>query len=285
MKIRHGSAMTYQDSGRNIRGGTLLFKTLLEGEPQAPENYILTLVSQGRYYAPRHRHNFDQFRIPLAGKFNFGPKRFLSVGQVGYFPEGTLYGPQDDDEDEREQLTLQFGGASGDGYLTEREIKQATLDLAAEGRFEKGIFYPGPDSRKERADAYKALWEHATGRTLIYPAPRYDDPIMMKVANFDWVPLTGQPGVERRLLGTFTERGTQVEQFRIAANATMAIPMASAIRLVFVVSGLGKLGPESWSSLTAVEVAPEEATNMTADGESVLYMFTLPLLCCRNGIC
>src|SRR5271165_4603582 len=45
------------------------------------------------FYSPRHRHNFDQFRYVVYGETNISKGRDLHQGEIGYFPEGTYYGP------------------------------------------------------------------------------------------------------------------------------------------------------------------------------------------------
>src|SRR5712675_446838 len=77
--------------------GSLVFQHLLVGEPSARENFMLILARQDKDFSmPRHRHNFDQIRLPICGDMNIGDGIVLREGQVGYFPEGLPYGPQED---------------------------------------------------------------------------------------------------------------------------------------------------------------------------------------------
>ena len=50
--------------------------------------------NRGSYYTPRHRHNFDQIRMVMEGKFAYAGRKTMRQGSIGYFPEGTYYGPQ-----------------------------------------------------------------------------------------------------------------------------------------------------------------------------------------------
>jgi hypothetical protein len=97
--------------------GTVSFNYLLMGgEPESPENYRYILGRQeGDFHMPRHRHTFEQIRLPLVGDMNLGEQGILREGEIGYFPEGQTYGPQDDPlgDPKQLQLVLQFGGASG----------------------------------------------------------------------------------------------------------------------------------------------------------------------------
>src|SRR5215467_11923517 len=96
MIVAHGSRMTFgQVSGH--RSGGIDFKRLIQGAPGTPDNFEFSLVrTAGDYYTPRHRHNFDQIRFCLEGSMNYAPGKNLDAGTVGYFPEGTFYGPQQD---------------------------------------------------------------------------------------------------------------------------------------------------------------------------------------------
>ena len=113
-------------------------------------------------------------------------------------------------------LVLQFGGASGGGYLSRQETKQATNELKGLGTFDGGVYrrnegVPG----KRNLDGFQAIWEHVNQRPLQYPKPRYPQAIMMDAARYDWVS-TEHPGVSEKLLGVFTERRAQARLLRLA---------------------------------------------------------------------
>jgi hypothetical protein len=100
--------------------GTVSFNYLLMGgEPESLESYRYILGRQeADFHMPRHRHTFEQVRLPLVGDMHLGEQGVLHEGEIGYFPEGLTYGPQDDPlgdvkPGERLQLVLQFGDASG----------------------------------------------------------------------------------------------------------------------------------------------------------------------------
>ena len=76
---------------------SMAFKHLLKGEPESPDNFMYILGRQdGDFLMPRHRHNFDQIRLPLRGDMNIGKGLVLKQGEFGYFAEGLAYGPQND---------------------------------------------------------------------------------------------------------------------------------------------------------------------------------------------
>ncbi len=116
---------------------------------------------------------------------------------VGYFPEGVYYGPQSQDPSINcKTIVLQFGGASGSGYLSQAEVKAGMDELKADGEFKDGIFRRRADVEgKRNIDGYQAIWEHVNDRPMVYPKPRYPQPIFMDPATYDWVPVEGSPGV------------------------------------------------------------------------------------------
>jgi hypothetical protein len=100
--------------------GAVSFNYLLMGaEPGSKENYRYILGRQeADFHMPRHRHTFEQIRLPLRGDMNLGEQKILREGEIGYFPEGLTYGPQDDPlgdakPGERLQLVLQLGHVRG----------------------------------------------------------------------------------------------------------------------------------------------------------------------------
>jgi hypothetical protein len=115
---------------------------------------------------------------------------------------------------------LQFGGASGSGYLLPREVKAGMEELKAFGEFKDGIFHrrEGVPGRRN-TDAYQAIWEHVHGRDMVYPKGRYHAPIFMDSANFDWARLKGADGVSEKLFGVWTERRIEAGLIRLDAGA------------------------------------------------------------------
>ena len=145
--------------GLEHRGGTFFSRTMVEGTPGTPGNFKFSLSELGTDYSgPRHRHNFDQFRFALEGESTYGQDGTLKAGMLGYHPEGVHYGPQVN-VTPITNVVLQFGGASGSGYLLPREVKAGMEELKAFGEFKDGVFHrhdgqPG----KKNMDAYQAIW-------------------------------------------------------------------------------------------------------------------------------
>ena len=277
MKFAHASAMEWLGGEEQHRGGGLAVKHLLAGEEGSLDNYRLVLGrDSGGHESPRHRHNFDQVRMVLQGTLSLAPGKDLHEGQVGYFPEGTPYGPQKDPLGERIALVLQCGGASGSGYISTRQMKEATRALAAEGEFKGGIYYRRDGTGRKQQDAYEAVWERCNGKKLDYPAQRYAEPFLMTPSNFAWVPDTTAPGAERKLLGVFTERATRIEMIRLRPDAAVTLAAGDGRILLFALSGGGTCGTERWSQHSAAELAPGDTARLAADETAEFLVIVLP---------
>lgn len=289
MEITHGSKRDFTPPGLNHRGGGLEFKCLSLGEENTPENYSLNLARQKDFYSPIHHHNFDQFRYAVKGDVSLGPDMLLKEGQLSYHPEGAYYGPQQDDgEQERIVLVLQCGGASGQGYMSFAQLRQANKQLSEIGKFEGGKYYTEGGTVR---DGYQALWEHVNGRQLIYPEPRYPAPIIIDPANFSWrpaAPLTngttsGNPHqnapIWKKHLGTFSERELKAEEIWLESGASLHVGSSDAIHLLVILDGSGQVGAEHLNVESAIRLKPgTDAEILCSSGHLQLLHFVLPLL-------
>jgi hypothetical protein len=236
--------------------GTVSFNYLLMGgEPDSLENYRYILGRQeADFFMPRHRHTFEQIRLPLVGDMNLGEQGMLHEGEIGYFPEGQTYGPQHDPlgdakPGERLQLVLQFGGASGLGMS------------AGRGR---GTVPPRQEGQAGRP------------RVIKFPRPRYNNIIILNPMHFNWLPLSGAVGVERKYFGSFTECAFWIEMIKIGAGAKWVSTWEEARRLIVVLSGAGTLDGVEIRRLFAMQVDAGETLRVTAGAETVLHIVGLP---------
>ena len=246
MQIAHA-----EDSAQinSVRGKEREFKTLLNGDDTALDNFRLYFVRQkGEVDIPRHKHNFDQIRVCLeGGKQNFGKDKWIAPGEIAYFPEGTPYGPEQSNT-ERLSITLQFGGASGSGFVSSARLHKAMDEMKEFGTFEKGVFKrvgqlaPG---EKRNQDAYEAVWEHVNKRKLVYPKARYGEAILMKPENFDWEPSDDQPGFAAKNLCSFSERSLQFSMAKLTPGARGLKHSRGGIQIGFVVQGTGTVNGQA----------------------------------------
>jgi hypothetical protein len=223
---------------QHVREGVFRTRRILNGTPGTPGNFSLQLGVTPNYYSPRHRHNFDQVRFQLEGDFDFAADGVMKPGAIGYFPEGTYYGPQSSDG-ANSTLVLQFGGASGSGYIAAEQYEQAAAELAKHGSFAKGVYTRlKPDGGKINKDAYEAVWERVNDRPLVYPPERYLRPVFIDPESFDWIPLSGRQGVSCKHVGEFSERRTQIAFFKVDPGGALRLIDNS---IYFVTKGHGAI--------------------------------------------
>lgn len=278
MQIAHADELVYDESPLPHRSGRIAFKYLLEGEEATADNFSLVLSRESAsFFSPRHRHPWDQIRYCIDGSVPIGPRLTIDAGEVGYFPEGVHYGPQEGDRD-RLVLVLQFGGASGQGYLSRAEVKAGHAALAREGRFEGGVFRrAGSVDGRRNLDGYEAIWRQVTGRPVAWPAPRFKAPVVMRPENFHWKTAAADGSVRRKPLGSFSERGAALELVAIDAGAGHAFAPSSDRRLVFVAAGAGA----DYRRHTALRLDPGESFAFRAEVPTELLTIVLPTVAAR----
>lgn len=272
MQIVHADDVEWK-RGLRHRGGTFHFRELLEGETGSLGNFQFSIGRiQGDFASPRHRHNFDQFRFQLDGIADFGRNGKMDKGCFGYFPEGVPYGPQSS-EGVAETAVLQFGGASGGGYLSRADVEAGTRGLSQTGVFEAGVFRRNDDVEgKRNADAYQAIWEHHHDRPMQYPQPRYREPILLDTSHYEWTPIA--LGVHEKLLGVFTERRAEAQLIKIEKLAVWYAPQRS---VYLVLTGRGGVDRQPYRALTAIHLSERaNETLFEAEEETTLLRLGLP---------
>jgi len=281
MNIGHSETIPWGPA-RSVRGGRIVFKDLLQGTERTPTNFWLVLAdTDATFKSPRHRHNFDQIRITLEGSTNFGPRHNIEVGDVAYFPEGTHYGPQNQELVGKGSLAMviQFGGASGNGFMSPRQLFEGQEKMRAFGAFEDGVFrrkVAAPNTQINQ-DAYEAIWEYQNGRPVEYPKPRVTEPVHFRAANLPWQDLQGQRGVYWKELGSFSERNIRIASLKLDANAVYEPQPQPQEQILFITEGTGRFGSgENWSKHTAIHLASNETPSMTAAATTEALILFLP---------
>jgi hypothetical protein len=273
MKIVHNDEVEWK-RGLQHRGGTFHYRHLLNGAPGTLGNFQFNVGQlEGDFSSPRHRHNFDQFRVQLEGTMNFDRNGKMTAGTFGYFPEGAAYGPQSSDG-RSVTAVLQFGSASGSGYLSREEVYAGTEELKKFGTFEGGIFRRNDDVEGRRnVDGYQAIWEHMNGVQMEYPKPRYRDPIIVDPTNYEWLDVVGMPGVSEKPLGTFTERYCAAVLIKVARGATYR---AAGRSVYLVLCGAGVVHEALYRQYTALHLDEGEEADIVAREETQIMRLVLP---------
>jgi hypothetical protein len=262
----------------SMREGVLELKILLTGQDGSKNNYVImkNRTGTGGWTTPRHRHNFDQLRFILKGTYPYAKGKVMPEGSVGYFPESVHYGPQDRPEG-LEMVTFQFGGASGQGFLSVSDREAANDVLQKKGQFKNGVFtYYDEHGKRHNQDGSEACFEEATGQKLTFSKPRYNDLVLMDPDSYEWVP-SDIPGVSTKLLGAFTERKCQVSFTRIEAGATLPVGEQPSIELMFLSKGLVSVNGLEYEPHSAFEFSAKEGPiNIRAVEESEFLSLILP---------
>ncbi|MDR6575873.1 hypothetical protein [Pseudomonas extremaustralis] len=257
--------------------GALKQRYLFLGPDGSPENFMFSIAeTTDRFAMVRHRHNFDQFRFALKGDMSMGGKRALREGHLGYFPEGTAYGPQDDQAGPV-ALVLQFGGASGYGYMSPDQYRRGRAELQEVGHFEGPVFVPNPEATGMRkAFSINAIWKQAMNAPLLIPAPRYDQSIFMNPKACRWIPQAA-PGVFRKALGTFSDREVCAEMWQVDVDSELQLSAGKARRLLFVLNGEGSANNEALGQWFGIQIdAGESATIKGGKSQLTLLSFVIP---------
>ena len=268
MDILHAGEMPWGESlvAQRAGGGDVAHKRLFEGSEDSPDNYMLVMAKEpNTYFSPRHRHPWDQIRFCLEGKIPIAKGLYVEGGEIAYFPESAYYGPQEGGED-RIVILLQFGGASGQGFIGPDRLKQARLELAAHGRFEDGAYKVDVAEGRRNRDAYEAIWLHVKGGQLSYAPPAYKAPIVMRPVALPWKP-TPEVAVLIKEAGVFPNRGLTVTAWRLEGGATHRVPADPAVRFLFVTAGSGSISGRELRRWSAVRLQPGEGADLTSPDE------------------
>lgn len=255
------------------RPGFARNKRLLSGEEGSPTNFEMSIVEcQDGYGTPRHHHNFDQFRYMLKGRFGVGDGLVLEEGTVSYFTEGVHY--VQEGIGTSHTLLLQFGGASGNGFMSYAQLERGHYELSQKGTFKDGI-YQANDAVgvKGKKDAYEAIWEHVNEREVSYPEARYAIPVVANADNLGWVDLDGAPGVSEKCCGYFTERAISMGFIKVEAQASYPLMPK---RLYYLLSGAGTCGEDDWSADCAIDPENEDGHVFTANEDAEFLYYDRP---------
>jgi hypothetical protein len=276
MQIVHGDEVpVVGNAGAGVRSGQVGKQFLLFGDPASPGNFKFGLFRQyGDFSSPRHRHNFCQFRVQLEGECDFAHDGKMTPGIIGYFPEGTSYGPQGPDIEASYVATLQFGGPSGQGLLTTKQLADAKSELLKIGVFENGVFRRNPGlPGKKNMDGFEAVWEQVNGRDLVYPAQQYNRPVLMNPKGYRWMPLKDSDGVEEKAFATFSDCKIRCSSYRLQPGAAFT---AAGRGIFLVLSGRGSVEGQTFRRFTSVYLDSAETTQFKASEVSELLLLGMP---------
>jgi hypothetical protein len=201
----------------------------------------------------------------------------MTAGWVGYFPESAFYGPQLMDPNLK-LLVLQCGGASGLGFASVEQRRQAMIEMVEQGgSFEEGMYTWFDDAgQRHNQDAFEALWEHINKEKISYPQSRFASIVLMDSANFDWKKDADSPGVAYKWLGTFTERDLRIGFIQLQRGASLSFGSEKATEVMFLQEGSISHRGIRHDRLTAFGTTPQDAPEtLIADEDSEFFYVKL----------
>jgi hypothetical protein len=274
MIIAQGDQQPIVEDGPGIRDVSTGRQTILEGDPGTPGYFLLRIFYQkGEYNTPRHRHPFDQWRYQIDGECGYANGAMMKPGMLGYFPEGAYYGPQHADES-NVTVIVQFGGPSGNGYLSAAQESAAVEELKTSGHFADGVYHRNDGVAGRRAvEAMQATWEHVYGRPMALGPAQYADPILLDAAAYRWMPLDGATGVEAKTFGTYTDCEIRAAQYKLDPGAALRVRGRG---LFLVLAGSGTLEDQPYRALTGLYLADGESASFRAAETSDILLLGLP---------
>ena len=257
------------------RSGQIDRKPLAKGTPGKRDNFEFNIYRyHPGYGTPRHRHTFEQMRIGLSGSITYLPKKSITPGVLVSFPEGAYYGPQQTEE-VTDQLLLQYGGASGQGYLSQEQLIQARAELAENGTFENGIYSVVDDQGiHRRMDAVEAIYEHVFGVPVKYIEPRTPDPVAFNIRAHHWIP-SETPGLQEKSLCVFTERRAGAVVYEAISDAKLGLD-AGRRELVYTFDGDLEVDGDRYGTQAAVFLDTGDDTVLSVKPGWQGLVITLP---------
>jgi hypothetical protein len=278
MQVIRDSELPMVERKETQRVGRFVEKTFVQGHPGAPDNFKFYVVQQfGDFFSPRHKHNFEQVRLQLEGTTSYDKDGIMKPGVLGYFPEGTAYGPTTIKSEESLIVILQAGGPSRSGYASAAERETANGELRKTGEFRNGVYFPNPGSGRKNQDAFEACWEFINKRKLEYPEPRFQRPMFMNTRSFDWRSLGGARGVSEKQFGTF-ELGFSMRYLRIELGASTSV---NGRIICYVLAGTGAADGTAFAKGDVIYADASETA--TIEATTTIELFNISMLALGAG--
>jgi hypothetical protein len=166
-------------------------------------------------------------------------------------------------------LLLQFGGASGQGFIGPDLLNRARVELGKKGCFEGGIYVSENDARRKKRDAYEAIWLHVMGGALNYAPAVYKTPIVMRPEALSWR-TTGEAGVGKKRVGEFPHRGLTIRAWRIESGARHECVPENGLRFLFATEGAGLINGAPFRRWSVLRLKPGDSTSIAATSAAEL---------------
>jgi hypothetical protein len=100
--------------------------------------------------------------------------------------------------------------------------------------------------------------------------------VIMSPAAFAWSPKEGNPNIQVKPLGRFTEKSFEIDMVKIEAGRTAKLEPSRGTRVGFVMDGAGKLEDRSLSKHGAFSIAKGNGVRFESDADLEFVLFALP---------
>ena len=260
---------------KSDRPGRVHRKLVREGSVSPGVGYTVDLVryegGHGTFSAPRHKHNFDQIRYVVSGSPDFGHYQVASQGQSAFFPAGAAYGPETIEE--AEMLLIQWGPQ----WITRADHDETYAAMQKAGEFKDGYYITfDADGNEHRTDSRNAIWETFNKCSLVYPVPRYPQPVIMEPEGFAWRPAA--PGVSAKIMGRFTEDDVYIGNYDWSETGGVLTLGPERTQLLWIAGGQLTVNGVAYDPGTVIFSEFEETTELagTAGAQAVVFGLALP---------
>lgn len=284
---------TDPNSGMHVRDGGMNREIRVLFKDDAPDGFNFWLArtvqndeGDDAFQSPRHKHTFQQIKFAESGNIDVSPGYYLEEGNLGYFPKGAYYGPQ-----EREKnlvsIVCQYGfnGEHQRGEYWESRRAETLQRLKSRGVIENGLFVERDEETGDTKvrDAVDALYDERyrllKGKPLVIPEPTYDAPILIHPGNAPY--FQQAPGVEMKCLGRFFDQpgpngDVGISMVRFGGGA---LPLTADRPQIAWTLGAGlKAAGQTCPSAAAIYCPRGETGELSAEGGLEVYLVEFPSL-------
>jgi hypothetical protein len=271
------------------RPGGMISQHLLEDDAADGLNFRFVRnqfrPGEQAFRSPRHHHAFQQIRFAEKGDLNYAPGKFITEGDIAYFPRGAYYGPQLKDNGISIAIQFGFGGEHQHGPRWERYRAGARARLEERGTIKDGVYIEiDPVTKEKRTrDAVEALYEAQyaahTNQKFVIPAEGYDAPILMHTKAFQYSDVA--PGVEIKRLGRFYDHAgpnadVRISIVRLSGGSYVLGPDRAQLAWT-IMAGL-KVGDEVYPELACLHSKRDEEMTISGDDGVEAYIVDFPRL-------
>jgi hypothetical protein len=248
MQLIDTESIPWKPVAVNARVGAVESKFVREGELLPGVGFTADCYNyvggEAIFTAPRHRHDFEQIRISMSGRQDFGRGQILEENWIAYFPAGAFYGPEEIDGASIFQIQW------SDYWVTRAMHEEAYAELNEKGDFDGGKYRNLDESGQQiERDALNAIWEHVYQRPSAIPTPRYPDPILINPDAFDYLKVS--PTHSTKVLGRLTERDLMMMKVRWEQDGCWELP-ADRTYCMFTTAGEIQAGGATYGVHTVV---------------------------------